>query len=145
MRDVTDLFDHFRIVARSVWNTGFWTRPELRTWDSWDQFEQVKELLFKVLVVGRLNKGHRCSTHGLEDGVYLSMGIQAHQSARRFHVALGRAELEHILGTPWLGGRSRILADAFKPHINPLNGKTVGPEGDLKAVVKFASVFGRLV
>jgi len=56
MRDVTNLMDHYRIVARSVWNTGFWPDPELRNWDSWEQFEQIKKLLFNALVGGGLGE-----------------------------------------------------------------------------------------
>jgi hypothetical protein len=56
MRDITNLMDHYRIVARSIWNTGFWPDPELRNWDSWEQFEQIKKLLFIALVAGGLEE-----------------------------------------------------------------------------------------
>ena len=56
MRDITDLMDHYRIAVRSIWNAAFWSQPELRNWDSWDQFEQIKNLLFSALVIGRLEQ-----------------------------------------------------------------------------------------
>ncbi|MGA2984703.1 MAG: hypothetical protein ABSG32_12880 [Terriglobia bacterium] len=67
MRDITDLMDHYRDVARSVWNTGFWVQADLQTWDARDQFEQIKKLLFKALVVARLEEGHCCDLYGLAD------------------------------------------------------------------------------
>lgn len=74
MRDITEIFDHYRIAARSIWNMAFWSEPELRNWDSWDQFERIKELLFKALVLARL---------GAENG---STEPQA-SAARIFYVA----------------------------------------------------------
>jgi hypothetical protein len=67
MEDITDLMDHYRHVARSVWNTGFWAQADLQTWDARDQFEQVKKLLFRALVVARLEEGHCCDLNGLFD------------------------------------------------------------------------------
>ena len=54
MREITNLFDHYRVVARSIWNTGFWSQQDLQTWDARDRFEQIKKLLFKALVAGQL-------------------------------------------------------------------------------------------
>ena len=65
MRDITNLFDHYRVVARSIWNTGFWSEPELQDWDSRDQFEQITRLLFKALVVARVEGGHCCDLNSL--------------------------------------------------------------------------------
>jgi hypothetical protein len=65
MREITPLFDHYRIVARSIWNTGFWAEKELQNWDSADQFEQIKSLLFKSLVVARVLGGHCCDLNSL--------------------------------------------------------------------------------
>jgi len=67
MQDITDLMDHYRDVARSVWNTGFWVQTDLQTWDARDQFEQIKKLLFKALVVARLEEGHCCDLNSLPD------------------------------------------------------------------------------
>jgi hypothetical protein len=50
MRDITAIMDHYRVVARSLWNTGFWAVPELRNWDARDSFAEVKKTLFEALV-----------------------------------------------------------------------------------------------
>lgn len=55
MRDVTDLMDHYRVVARSIWNTGFWSQPDLQNWDSRDDFREIRKLLFNALVIARLD------------------------------------------------------------------------------------------
>ena len=67
MRDITLLMDHYREVTRSVWNTGFWAQADLQTWDARDQFEQIKKLLFKALVIARLEEGHCCDLFSLPD------------------------------------------------------------------------------
>jgi hypothetical protein len=54
MYEITHLMDHYRVVARSVWNTGFWCVPELRTWDARDGFQETKKILFTHLVVAQL-------------------------------------------------------------------------------------------
>jgi hypothetical protein len=59
--------DHYRNIARSVWNTGFWAQADLQTWDARDQFEQIKKLLFKALVIARLEKAHCCDLNSLSD------------------------------------------------------------------------------
>lgn len=65
MLEITDLMEHYRLVACSIWNTGFRPVAELRNWDSRDQFDQVRRLLFKALVVARLEHGHRCDVNSL--------------------------------------------------------------------------------
>lgn len=70
MREITDFMNHYRVVARSIWNSGFWSAPDLRTWDARDQFEQIKGLLFKSLVTARLDDGHCCDLTSLPDKVY---------------------------------------------------------------------------
>ena len=65
MQEITHLFDHYRVVARSIWNTGYWAVEELQKWDSVDQFRQVKELLFKSLVVARVMDGHCCDLNSV--------------------------------------------------------------------------------
>lgn len=57
--DVTELFDHYRVTARNVWNSAFSPYPELRSWDALDQFRKVAELLFDALVIRRLCAGQR--------------------------------------------------------------------------------------
>lgn len=59
--------DHYRDVARSVWNAGFWVQADLQTWDARSQFEQIKKLLFKALVIARLQEGHCCDLKSLPD------------------------------------------------------------------------------
>jgi hypothetical protein len=54
MRDITHLMDHYRVVARSLWNTGFWAVPELRNWDARDSFEKIKQSLFDALITSSL-------------------------------------------------------------------------------------------
>lgn len=60
MRDVTDLMDRYRGVARSVWDSGFSEAREQKNWDFCDQFNQVKKLLFKAMVDARVVEGHFC-------------------------------------------------------------------------------------
>lgn len=69
MRDVTDLMNRYRIVARSIWNTGFWPVENLRTWDARDQFEQIKKLLLKAIVLAPLDGGHCCDLYSLADRI----------------------------------------------------------------------------
>jgi hypothetical protein len=56
MKDVTAIFDHYRVSVRSIWNTAFWPDPELRDWDSVDQFRSVEKILFDALVLTKLDK-----------------------------------------------------------------------------------------
>jgi hypothetical protein len=30
MKDITAIFDHYRVSARSIWNSAFWPDPDLR-------------------------------------------------------------------------------------------------------------------
>lgn len=59
MREITNLMDHYRLIARSIWNTGFWPKPEFQNWDSWDRFEHLKRVLFDSLIVSAL-MGDKC-------------------------------------------------------------------------------------
>jgi hypothetical protein len=54
MRDVSGVFDHYRISARAVWNTAFWPDQDFRNWDSIEQFQEIEKLLFQELVLGKL-------------------------------------------------------------------------------------------
>ena len=56
MRDVTHFMDHYRVVARTIWNVGFWSQPDLQNWDSRDDFREIKKLLFNALVLARLDE-----------------------------------------------------------------------------------------
>jgi len=55
MRDVTAVFDHYRLSARSVWNTAFWPDPDLRGWDSVEQFGAIENILFDSVVLAKLD------------------------------------------------------------------------------------------
>lgn len=56
MKDVSSIFDHFRVSARAIWNTAFWPDPELRNWDSIAQFDEIQRILFNELVLGKLDR-----------------------------------------------------------------------------------------
>jgi hypothetical protein len=56
MRDVTAIFDHYRVSARSVWNTAFWPDPDLRDWDQVELYQSVERMLFDALVLAKLDK-----------------------------------------------------------------------------------------
>jgi hypothetical protein len=56
MKDVSNIFDHYRVSARAIWNTAFWPDPELRNWDSIDQFDEIQRILFNELVLGKVDR-----------------------------------------------------------------------------------------
>ena len=56
MRDVTEIVDHYRIAARSLWNTAFWAVPDLRTTEATEQFDEINLMLFDGLVLARLEQ-----------------------------------------------------------------------------------------
>lgn len=56
MKNVTGIFDHYRISARSVWNTAFWPDPDLRDWDFVEEFQSIERILFDALVLAKLDK-----------------------------------------------------------------------------------------
>jgi hypothetical protein len=56
MKDVSNILDHFRVSARSVWNTAFWPDADFRNWDSVEQFDEVQRILFSELVLAKLEK-----------------------------------------------------------------------------------------
>lgn len=60
MRNITKIMDHYRIVARSVWNEGFWSAEGLQNHDSWDRFQKIKESLFNALVVAQVSEVSCC-------------------------------------------------------------------------------------
>ncbi len=67
MREISELMDHYRDSARHVWNTAFWPFPERRNWDARAQFDQIKTLLFKSLVVSSLVDTACCDLASLPD------------------------------------------------------------------------------
>jgi len=56
MKNVTGIFDHYRISARSVWNAAFWPDPDFRDWDFVDSFHSIERILFDTLVLAKLDK-----------------------------------------------------------------------------------------
>jgi hypothetical protein len=56
MKEVTAIFDHYRVSARSVWNTAFWPDPDFRDWDFVEQYQSVERTLFDALVLAKLDK-----------------------------------------------------------------------------------------
>jgi hypothetical protein len=54
VKDVSDIFDHFRISARSIWNTAFWPVQELQDWDCVEQFAEIRRVLFDQLILFRI-------------------------------------------------------------------------------------------
>lgn len=53
--DVTAIFDHYRVSARSIWNTAFWPDPQLREWDFIDAFDDIQRILFDSLVLSKID------------------------------------------------------------------------------------------
>jgi hypothetical protein len=56
VKNVTEVFDHYRMSARSVWNTAFWPDAEFRNWDSVERFGEIERILFDELVLVKLNR-----------------------------------------------------------------------------------------
>ena len=54
--DVSSIFDHYRMSARTIWNTAFWPDQDFRNWDSIDQFHQIEKLLFQELVLAKVDR-----------------------------------------------------------------------------------------
>jgi hypothetical protein len=55
LTDVTAIFDHYRVSARSIWNTAFWPDPTLREWDFIDAFSDIQRILFDSLVLSKID------------------------------------------------------------------------------------------
>jgi len=56
VKDVSGIFDHYRMSARAIWNTAFWPDQDFRNWDSIDQFHQIEKLLFQELVLAKVER-----------------------------------------------------------------------------------------
>ena len=56
VKDVSSIFDHYRMSARTIWNTAFWPDQDFRNWDSIDQFHQIEKLLFQELVLAKVDR-----------------------------------------------------------------------------------------
>jgi hypothetical protein len=51
MRNLTEVFQHYRLCVRETWNRCFWADPALRHANSVEWFSKLKPLLFEALVV----------------------------------------------------------------------------------------------
>jgi hypothetical protein len=58
-KDVSGIFDHYRMSARAIWNTAFWPDPDFRDWDSINQFHEIEKLLFQELVLAKVDREWR--------------------------------------------------------------------------------------
>jgi hypothetical protein len=56
VKDVSGIFDHYRVSARAIWNTAFWPDADFRNWDSIERFDEIQELLFDELVLAKIGK-----------------------------------------------------------------------------------------
>lgn len=56
VKDVSSIFDHYRMSARAIWNTAFWPDQDFRNWDSIDQFHEIEKLLFQELVLAKVER-----------------------------------------------------------------------------------------
>ena len=53
-QDITDLLALYRNAARSLWNDAYWSQNSLRTWESYNVFLQIKDLLFRSVVLDQI-------------------------------------------------------------------------------------------
>ncbi len=54
--DISNIFEHFRISSRAIWNTAFWPDADLHDWDSIEQFDEIQRILFGELVLGKCGR-----------------------------------------------------------------------------------------
>jgi hypothetical protein len=65
--NLTEVFEHYRLTARELWNRGFWAIGELRPLTGLeDNFESIAQLLFEVLVLEQLAIKHEIFRSGNE-------------------------------------------------------------------------------
>jgi hypothetical protein len=55
IEDITAIFDHYRVSARSIWNTAFWPDQDFHEWDFIDAFDEIQRTLFDSLVFSKLD------------------------------------------------------------------------------------------
>ena len=56
VEDISNIFNHYRVSARAIWNTAFWPDPDFRNWDSIDRFHEIEKLLFDELVLAKIDR-----------------------------------------------------------------------------------------
>lgn len=63
--DVTEVFEHYRLTARELWNRGFWELIDLRKLTGLQEsFESINKTLFETLVLERLAIRHEAFRSG---------------------------------------------------------------------------------
>ena len=50
-QECTELFLHYREVARLIWNFGFWSNSKLRDWDSVEIYREAMARLFEGMIL----------------------------------------------------------------------------------------------
>lgn len=55
-KDVSNIFEHFRVSSRAIWNTAFWPDADFRNWDSIEHFDEIQRILFGELVLGKIGR-----------------------------------------------------------------------------------------
>ena len=50
VKDISAVFDHYRVSARAIWNNAFWPDADLRHWDFVEQFGEIQRILFSESV-----------------------------------------------------------------------------------------------
>src|SRR5258705_436239 len=56
VRDISNIFDHYRVSARAIWNTAFWPDADFRNWNTIEQFDEIQRLLFDELVLSKVDR-----------------------------------------------------------------------------------------
>jgi hypothetical protein len=56
MKDISSVFDHYRVSAKTIWNIAFWPDADFRNWDSVEQFDEIQKILFSELVLWKVAK-----------------------------------------------------------------------------------------
>src|SRR5437879_6318798 len=51
LRNVSEIFEHYRCALQTLWNVFFWDRKSFRHWDSASHFRRIKRDLFLALVM----------------------------------------------------------------------------------------------
>ena len=57
--ECTELFFHYREVARLVWNLGFWQKPALREWACERAYDEAIARLFEGMILRPLGRQER--------------------------------------------------------------------------------------
>jgi len=109
-RNCTDLFLHYREIARLVWNLGFWPHPELREFESVGFYQKTVSRLFEAMVIRTLGYGNT-----IEDdfcpGKSMEFDVESTHPELQLLVA---AEFPDRPGTIWGKPTLRVCAGTFQ-------------------------------